>query len=92
MSARQKAADQARIRQICRHVAGELDLQLTSDELRRWIQFAYEHERYREAIRLFSGVHESDVNEALYRWTRKIVHVCRMRAGRSAEDAQARLL
>jgi hypothetical protein len=91
MSARQKIADQARMRQICRYVAGELDLQPTNAEICRWIQFAYEQEMFSEAVQLFSGVYESDVDEELYRRTRKIVQACRMRAGQSAEDGQLTL-
>lgn len=92
MSARQEVADQARVRQIRRYVAGELDLSPTSAELCGWIQFAYEHEMFTEAVRLFAGVHEPDVDEELYRKTRKIVQVCQMRTGRTEDEEQPRLL
>ena len=92
MSARQEVTDRARMRQIRRYVAGELDLQPTDVELCGWIQFAYDHEMFGEAVRLFAGVHEPDVDEELYRKTRKIAQACRMRAGQPAGDSQLRLL
>ena len=86
MSAQQEVADRAHVRQIRRYVAGELDQHPTDAELCGWIQFAYEHEMFAEAVRLFAGVHQADVDEELYRKTRKIVQVCRLRAGQAADD------
>jgi len=91
MSARQKIADQARMRQIRRYVAGEVDLRPSGAELCGWIQFAYEHKMFAEAVQLFSGVYQPDVDKELYRKTRKIVQACRMRAGESADEGQLRL-
>ncbi|MFW6116531.1 MAG: DNA methyltransferase [bacterium] len=92
MSARKEVADRARVRQIRRYVAGESDLQPTSVELCGWVQFAYEHEMFEEAVRLFANVHQPDVDEELYHKTRKIAQACQMRAGRSKDGSQLRLL
>jgi DNA modification methylase len=91
MSARQEVADQARMRQIHRYLAGELDLNPTSTELCGWIEFAYEHNMFEEAVQLFAVVHQPSVDEALYRKTRKIARACRMRAGQSAGNTQLTL-
>jgi DNA modification methylase len=92
MSASQQVADHARMRQIRRYLTGELDLQPSDVELCGWIQFAYEQEMYKEAVQLFGSVHQPNVDETLYHNTRKIVKVCRMRAGRMSNGEQLTLL
>ncbi|MFW6116513.1 MAG: DNA methyltransferase [bacterium] len=91
MSARQEVTDRARARKIRRYLAGELELQPTSIELCGWVQFAYEHGMFEEAVRVFANVHQPDVNEELYRKTRKIAQASQMRAGRSDDGSQLRL-
>lgn len=92
MSARHEIADQSRVRQIQRYVAGELDVPPSDVELCGWIQFAYEHELFAEAVQMFANVHEPNVDADLYGRTRKIVRACRMRAGNRPADGQLPLL
>ena len=92
VSAQQEVADRARMRKIRRYVGGELDLHPTDAEVCSWIQFAYEHKMYEEAVRLFAGVHRPHVDDELHRRTRKTVQVCRLRSGRSSDDSQLPLL
>ncbi|MBN1874413.1 MAG: site-specific DNA-methyltransferase, partial [Anaerolineae bacterium] len=77
MSAQQEISDKARQRQLTRYLQGESDLQPTSVELCGWVEFAYRHEHFAEAVRLFASIHEPDVDADLYRKTRKIAQVCR---------------
>lgn len=92
MSAQQVITDQARARQIQRYLAGKSELQPTGVELCGWVEFAYQQELFTEATRLFDAIHEPDVDADLYRKTRKIAQVCRMRAGNISGDTQLKLL
>ena len=92
MSAQHDIADKARMRQIHRYLDGESDVQPGHVELCGWVQFAYEHKMFEEAVRLFANVHAPDVDEELYRKTRKVAQFCRMQAGKSREDSQLPLL
>jgi len=85
MSARADLSAQAHLRVVRRFLDGELDRRPSDWELLSWIRFCYNREFYAEAAALFPHVAESRVNPDEYREVKRIVAVCRMRAGESKE-------
>ena len=85
MSARADLSAQAHLRVVRRFLAGELDRHPSDWELCSWIRFCYNREFYAEAVALFPHVGEARVNPDEYREIKRIVAVCRMRAGESKE-------
>jgi hypothetical protein len=85
MSARADLSAQAHLRVVRRFLDGELDRRPSDRELLYWIRFCYSREFYAEAAALFPHVSEARVNPDEYREIKRIVAVCRMRAGESKE-------
>ena len=85
MSARADLSAQAHLRVVRRFLEGELERRPSDWELLSWIRFCYNREFYAEAAALFPHVGESRVNPDEYREIKRIVAVCRMRAGESKE-------
>ena len=85
MSARTDLSAQAHLRVVRRFLDGELDLRPSDWELLSWIRFCYNREFYAEAVALFPHVGETRVNPDEYGEIKRIVAVCRMRAGERKE-------
>lgn len=85
MSARADLSAQAHLRVVQRFLAGGLDRQPNDWELCSWIRFCYNREFYAEAVALFAHVSEARLNPDEYREIKRIVAVCRMRAGQRKE-------
>jgi 16S rRNA G966 N2-methylase RsmD/DNA-directed RNA polymerase subunit RPC12/RpoP len=91
MSARADLGAQAHLRVVRRFLDGDPssgsgrapDRQPNDWELCAWIRFCYNREFYAEAAALFPHVVEARVNPDEYREIKRIVAVCRMRAGQS---------
>ncbi len=85
MSARADLSAQAHLRVVRRFLDGELDRRPSDYELCAWIRFCYTREFYAEAAALFPHVVEARMDPDEYREIKRIVAVCRMRAGESKE-------
>jgi len=85
MSARADLSDQAHLRVVRRFLDGELDRRPNDRELCAWIRFCYNREFYAEAAALFPHISETRLDPKEYREVKRIVAVCRMRAGQSKE-------
>lgn len=85
MSARADLSAQAHLRVVQRFLDGDLDRQPNDWELCSWIRFCYNREFFAESMTLFAHVDEARVNPDEYREIKRIVAVCRMRAGQKKE-------
>jgi DNA modification methylase len=85
MSARADLSTQAHLRVVRRFLDGELDRRPSDWELSSWIRFCYNREFYAEAAALFPHITEARVDPDEYREIKRMVAVCRMRAGESKE-------
>ncbi len=83
MSSRQSLADEAHLRTVRRYLAGQLDRRPNDWELAEWLRFCYRREAYAEAVNLFPHIHPDHIEPARYAELKKVVAVCRLRAGGS---------
>lgn len=81
MSSRQSLADEAHLRTVRRYLAGQLDRRPNDWELSEWLRFCYRREAYAEAVALFPHFHPDHLEPERYAELKKIVAVCRLRAG-----------
>ncbi|MBL7065880.1 MAG: DNA methylase [Anaerolineae bacterium] len=85
MSARTDLSAQAHLRVVRRFLDGDLDRRPSDRELCAWIRFCYNREFYAEAAAIFPHISETRMDPKEYREMKRIVAVCRMRAGESKE-------
>ncbi len=83
MSGAQDVSAEAHLRVIRRFLAGQSDLGPSNRELAEWVRFAYHHEVYAEAVALYAHVDESQLEPEYVKALRKIVAVCRLKAGQA---------
>jgi DNA modification methylase/predicted RNA-binding Zn-ribbon protein involved in translation (DUF1610 family) len=81
MSNRQSLADEAHLRVVRRFLADDLDRRPNDWELSEWLRFCYHREAYAEAVALFQHIQPDQVEPERYKELKKIVAVCRMKAG-----------
>ena len=81
MSARADLGAQAFLRAVRRFLDGEVDRHPNDRELCLWVRHCYKLEFYAEAVALMAHVHEDRVDPQEIRELKRIVAVCRMRAG-----------
>jgi hypothetical protein len=81
MSAAQDLSAEAHLRIIRKFLDGQLERRPGNRELAEWVRFAYHREAYAEAVALYTQVDEGRLEPEYVRDLRKIVSVCRMKAG-----------
>jgi len=82
MSAAQDISAQAHLRTIHRFLEGEGDHKPNMRELAAWIEFTYNRGAYAETITLYAHLDESQLEPEYAQSIRKMVQVCRLKAGK----------
>jgi DNA modification methylase/predicted RNA-binding Zn-ribbon protein involved in translation (DUF1610 family) len=74
-----KVSDQT-ARQIDQYLKGSTELTPTDAELCKWIEFCYNNGLYQEGAKLFQFISENAVDPGLFRNTKKIAEVCKLKS------------
>lgn len=67
-------------RQIDQYLNGSTDFVPTDTELCNWIEFCYNNGLYQEGTKLFQFISENAVDHELFRKTKKIAEVCKLKS------------
>lgn len=67
-------------RQIDQYLKGSTDFVPTDTELCKWIEFCYNNGLYQEGTKLFQFISENAVDPELFRKTKKIAEVCKLKS------------
>jgi hypothetical protein len=86
MMATQDIAAEAHLRVIRRFLAGQSDHRPSNREVAAWVQFAYNRGAYPEAVALYRHVDELQLEPKYVKELRKMIAVCRMKAGQTGRE------
>jgi DNA-directed RNA polymerase subunit RPC12/RpoP len=66
-------------REIKHYLNGELERSIEEREICEWIEFCYKNEMYNEGVDLFKRLAEGSVEPEIYKKTKKIAEVCKIK-------------
>jgi len=67
-------------RQIDQYFKGTMEYTPTNTELCEWIEFCYNNDLYKEGAKLFQYVSKNAINPELFKKTKKIAEICKIKS------------